>query len=317
MAPAASRTASGWAIGQWFSQARTSGPSAARTAVAISTAPGVSPWQQMVSARIATRDPSTATTAPSAAIDAACAAAASGSVMREPSLGPGLERPVGQVPPIGEGLRNEADARVGRGPGHRLGRGEAIKRQGATESRRGPGDGRSQCRVAGGLVVQRAMGLHVVQLHAVRAAERLQGADLVADHRLDLGGLEGHRPATETEQVGVARLGADGHAGALAQGDGPLHDHEIAGMEATGDVRARDLLDEAFVVAEGPSTEALAEVGVQIHGCIIAPSPPRGRLHRARSAPGHAIDPPRRRASATETRRNRSVAPGAACARRP
>ncbi len=124
------------------------------------------------------RDPSTAATTPSAAIDGLCRGRF-GTRDERARLGPWLERPVGEVPPIGEGLRDEPDARVGRGLGHRLGRGEAIQRQGPTEPRRGPGDRGGQCRVSRGLVVQRAMGFHVVELHPVRSAEGLEGADLV------------------------------------------------------------------------------------------------------------------------------------------
>jgi len=61
--------------------------SAARTAVAVSTAAGPSPWMQIVSARTATVEPSVAVTTPARAIDTACAAASAG-----PSSAPSRRR---------------------------------------------------------------------------------------------------------------------------------------------------------------------------------------------------------------------------------
>jgi len=58
--------------------------SAARTAAAISRAPGLSPCTQIVSAEIRTFSPVRATAIPVAAIDTACSAACRGSVIREP-----------------------------------------------------------------------------------------------------------------------------------------------------------------------------------------------------------------------------------------
>ena len=113
------------------------------------------------------------------------------------------------------------------------------------------------------------MRLDVLHLDAVGAAERLERADLVAHHRLDLVGLEGHRPATEAEQIGVARLRTDRDARAAAERDGRLHDPEVAGVEAAGDVGAGDVRDEPLVVAEASSVpklsprSALRSMGVQ------------------------------------------------------
>ena len=57
--------------------------------------PGVSPWQQMLSARSGTIEPSAAVTVPPA-IATACAAAASGSVSTEPGSVRGWSVPSGK-----------------------------------------------------------------------------------------------------------------------------------------------------------------------------------------------------------------------------
>ena len=109
------------------------------------------------------------------------------------------------------------------------------------------------------------MRLDVLHLDAVRPAERLERADLVADERLDLVGLEGHRPSAEAEQIRVSRLRADRHARTPAQPDGRLHDPEVTGVEAAGEVGAGQVRDQPLVVAERPAPEALAEIGVEVH----------------------------------------------------
>ena len=47
-------------------------------------------------------------------------------------------------------------------------------------------------------------------------------------------------------------------------------------MEPTGHVGARDVLDQALVIAQRPAAKALPEIGVQIHLHIIAAGRPFG-----------------------------------------
>ena len=115
------------------------------------------------------------------------------------------------------------------------------------------------------------MRLDVLHLDAVCAAERLERADLVAHERFDLVRLERHRPASEADEVRVARLGADGDAGPTAKGDGGLHHPEVAGVEPAGQVRAGQVRDQPLIVSERPSPEALAEIGIQVHAAIVRP----------------------------------------------
>jgi hypothetical protein len=107
--------------------------------------------------------------------------------------------------------------------------------------------------------------LDVLHLDAGRAAEGLQRADLVAHQRLDLVGLERHRAPPEAQQVRVAGLGADRHAGAAAERDRCLHHPEVAGVESARQVGAGQVRNQSLVLAERPASEALAEVGVEVH----------------------------------------------------
>src|SRR5216117_564858 len=78
----------GQAFGSHSRNGRTRHPalsSPSRTARTIFDAPGLSPWQQMVCTEISISTPSSVLTLPSIAILTACAAARSGSVIREPA----------------------------------------------------------------------------------------------------------------------------------------------------------------------------------------------------------------------------------------
>ena len=239
--------------------------SARRTAATISTAPGVSPWQQMLSARIATRLPSEPVTDPRGR-DLHRSLGGDGGIGDDGAwLASGLERAIGLVGSVGEGLGHEAEAGVCGGGRHRLRGGQPEQQQVAAEAADRPRNGRCKRRIRRGLVVERAVRLDVLHLHALRATERLERPDLVPHEGLDLVRLEGHRPAAEPEQIRVAGLRAHRHTRAAAQRDRRLHDPEVAGMEAAGEVRAGEVRHEPLVVAERPAPVALAKVGVEVH----------------------------------------------------
>ena len=239
--------------------------SARRTAAAISTAPGVSPWQQMLSARIATRLPSEPVTDPPVAISTARSAATAGIGDDGAGLASGLERAIGLVGSVGEGLGHEAEAGFRGGGRHRLRGRQPEQQQVAAEAADRPGNGRCERRIRRGLVVERAVRLDVLHLHALRPTEGLESPDLVPHEGLDLVRLEGHRPPAEPEQIRVAGLRADRHTRPAAQRDRRLHDPEVAGVEAAGEVRAGEVRHEPLVVAERPAPVALAEVGIEVH----------------------------------------------------
>ena len=204
-------------------------------------------------------------TDPPVAISTARSAATAGIGDDGAGLTSGLERAIGLVGSVGEGLGHEAEAGVCGGGRHRLRGRQPEQQQVAAEAADRPGNGRCERRIRCGLVVERAVRLDVLHLHAVRPTERLESPDLVPHEGLDLVRLEGHRPPAEPEQIRVAGLRAHGHTRPAAQRDRRLHDPEVAGVEAAGEVRAGEVRHEPLVVAERPAPVALAEVGVEVH----------------------------------------------------
>ena len=83
-------------------------------------------------------------------------------------LASGLERAIGLVGSVGEGLGHEAEAGVRGGGRHRLRGREPEQQQVAAETADRPGNGRCERRIRCGLVVERAVRLDVLHLHAVR-----------------------------------------------------------------------------------------------------------------------------------------------------
>ena len=88
------------------------------------------------------------------------------------------------------------------------------------------------------MIVELPVRFDVRKLHALRLAERLKRADLVHHVRVRLVGRQVHVAATETLQIGVARMRADGDAGVLCHADRLAHDHRVACMLSARDVRA-------------------------------------------------------------------------------
>ena len=126
----------------------------------------------------------------------------------------------------------------------------------AAELRGGARDRPRQRRVGCRLVVERTVRLDVLHLDPLCAAEGLERTDLVAHERLDLVGVERKRTPTEVEEVGIAGLSADRHAGTPAHGHRRLHYPEIAGVEPAGEIGAGDVGDQALVVAELPAARS-------------------------------------------------------------
>ena len=82
-------------------------------------------------------------------------------------------------------------------------------------------------------------------------------------------GLDG--PPAEPAQVGVAGMGAQGHARAYGQADGAVHHRGVAGVESAGHVRGGDEGEQLGIGAHGPGPETLAHVRVEVdarHGCV-------------------------------------------------
>jgi hypothetical protein len=93
----------------------------------------------------------------------------------------------------------------------------------------------------------------------------------------ELCGVDVDEPAAEAGQVAVGDLRADRHPRGRRAGADPPHRGRVPGVEAAGDVRAGDQVEQGVVVPESPHAETLTEVGVEID---------RERGHRRSLAPG-------------------------------
>src|SRR5262249_41247014 len=75
-------------------------------------------------------------------------------------------------------------------------------------------------------------------------------------------------PPAEAPQVVESGVRADAHAFFLGAADDPAHRHGITGVEAAGDARGSNDLQDRVVVADRVGAEALAHVCVEIdHSC--------------------------------------------------
>jgi hypothetical protein len=107
--------------------------------------------------------------------------------------------------------------------------------------------------------------LHVGDPPAGHPAEGFQGTDLVQDVVTELVDVVVDPPSPETGQVAVADLGADRDPPVHRGPADPVHGGRVAGVEAARHVRRGHDVEQGPVVAEGPATEALAEVRVQVN----------------------------------------------------
>ena len=93
----------------------------------------------------------------------------------------------------------------------------------------------------------------------------VEGADLVGDHVLQIIRAHVDLAAAKAPQVIESGMGADAAALFLGALDHPAHGVGVAGMEAAGDARRADDLQDAVVVADVIGAEALAHVCVHVH----------------------------------------------------
>ena len=151
-----------------------------------------------------------------------------------------------------------------RGLPHGRRRGRPDEHQLPRHARHPARDGPGQGFVHRGLVVERAVRLHVDEPRPVAPREGQDRAHLVHHVGFHLGGAGRDRPPAEPAEVVMARVRPDRHP----RLHGPLHrpiDHlGIAGMEPASHVRRGDVAEDPFVVAELIGPEALAQVRVQV-----------------------------------------------------
>ena len=108
------------------------------------------------------------------------------------------------------------------------------------------------------------MRLDVTDAAAFGRGHRLQGANLVDDHRFQLGSRDIHAPPAEALQIGERRVGANADPALFGRRDCPPHDQRIPGMKAAGNIGAGDDVEQGLVIPHGPRTEAFTEVGIEI-----------------------------------------------------
>ena len=114
-------------------------------------------------------------------------------------------------------------------------------------------------------VVERAVWLDVVHLHARGTAESFQRAELILNVGFRFGGGDVHAAAAKAHQIGETGVRADMHAGLAAARDGFRHHERIARVVAAGDVGGGNQRDDGFIHADGICAEAFAEVTVQVN----------------------------------------------------
>ena len=122
------------------------------------------------------------------------------------------------------------------------------------------GNRRSGGLIAGGEIVQRAVGFNMMQRRASPRRDCSQRRDLLADQRRDFGGTERHNNPPEIGAIRVARMCADLHAEPQRQFNGPPHRCGIARVSATRDVARRNQRQQRRIIAA-----LLAHIRVQIN----------------------------------------------------
>ncbi|MNT14448.1 hypothetical protein D3C72_1494550 [compost metagenome] len=130
---------------------------------------------------------------------------------------------------------------------------------------------RSQCRIARGHVVERAVGLYVMERDADRARHAQHGAHLVHGQCIDFGGGHRHGAAAKPLQVRQARMRAHGNAGIGGRAHGGEHHLRIPRMKAAGNVGGCDMAQDRFVIAHAPCAKAFAHVAIDVecrHCCF-------------------------------------------------
>src|SRR6266404_8951214 len=116
------------------------------------------------------------------------------------------------------------------------------------------------------------------------ASHRLERPDLVGDHVFELARVHVDAPPSEPPQIVEPRMGAGADARGDGLGDHPLHGNRVAGVEAAGDARRADDLEQAGVVTDVVRAKALAHIGVEIDRSCHASS-----FEPCRSLPGESM----------------------------
>ena len=220
----------------------------ARSLAARSSAPGVSPWTQIVSTSSRTIEPSTAVTDLSFAIRIARDTTASASWMTAPGCLPGDERAVRLVGAIGERLGGDAQP-GGAARLQQLRTGQPEQNQRRIERGDGAGDRAGERGVPRGHVEERAVRLHVLQSDAFGGRHAGDRGDLIEHEILGFLRRHDHLAPAEAGEIGKARDGRRRPTPCCSGGaDRRAENGGVAGVESGGDVGRRHRLHQAGVM---------------------------------------------------------------------
>ena len=105
----------------------------------------------------------------------------------------------------------------------------------------------------------------MLQFRSVNATERLKRADLKNHIITEVFHRTVHVAATETQQVGIARMCA--HAHAMFHGDynSAVHHRWISGMPGAGDIGRADVLNDLFIHAQLVGPKAFTHIAIEIN----------------------------------------------------
>ena len=179
-------------------------------------------------------------------------------------LAAGHQGAVSLVGTVREDLAGHLQAHLLAGFQH-LAAGKAQKNDVLVDLSNAFSNGEGEVHVLGGHVVERAVGLAVLQLHALCLAERHESANLVLDVSFCLLGGDHHVAPAKAHQIGIAGVSADGNTCGLRRSHSLGHHQGVAGVIAAGNVGRRDVGNDFTVKADGVGAKALAKVAVQVY----------------------------------------------------
>ena len=169
------------------------------------------------------------------------------------------QRAVGHITAVGKHFRNHAQP----GGFARFEQAAARERhqfQGRIEAAHAFGQRIGQLAIGCGLVVKRAVRLHIGRLKPFGITQGLQRAELIMQIGTQFGFGQVHIGAAEVFAVGIARVRTDAHAVLLRPGQRALHVGGAARVQAAGDVGRGNALQQGFIAAA-----AFGKIGIQVN----------------------------------------------------
>ena len=177
---------------------------------------------------------------------------------------PGHQGPVGLISPVGEHLAGHPQARLPASL-QQLAARQAHKDDVFVHLCNALRNSQGQLHVLGSHVVQRPVGLAVLELHPLGLGKGHEGPQLVLDVGLDLLGGAGQVPASEAHEIGVAGVGPHRHPGGLGGGHGLVHHQGVSGVIAAGHIGGGHIGDDLAVQTDSIGAEALPQIAVQVY----------------------------------------------------